>query len=61
MRQVAEEKTSVRVISHVLNDRPAIGVAVRFLELFGRRSGKALLQQRADVGVPGDVDDRFMG
>src|ERR1700691_5226667 len=47
VRQVAEEKTSVRIISHVLDDGPAIGVAVCFFKLFGCSAGKAFYKQWA--------------
>src|ERR1700682_272338 len=60
VRQVAEEETSVRVITHVLDDGPAVGVAVRFFDFSSRRTGKTLQQQGAYVGVPYAVNDRFM-
>ncbi len=58
--QITEEETSVRVVTHVLNNGPAVRVTMRFLELFAGCIRKALEQQRAYVGVPGDVNDGFM-
>ena len=44
VRQVAEEKTSVRVITHVLDNRPAIRIAVCYFEFFRCGIGKTLQQ-----------------
>ena len=40
--QVAEEKTSVWVIAHVLNNDAPIRIPVRFFEFFSGGAGKAL-------------------
>ena len=44
VRQVAEEKASVRVITHVLDNRPAVRIAVSYFEFFCRGIGKTLQQ-----------------
>lgn len=44
VRQVAEEKASVRVITHVLDNRPTVRIAVSFFEFFCRGIGKTLQQ-----------------
>ena len=42
MQQIAEEVAAKRVVAQILNHRPAVGVRVRFLQLFSRGIGEAL-------------------
>src|ERR1700693_2526237 len=42
VRQVAEEKTSVRVVAHVLDNGSAVGIAVCFFNFFPGRIGETL-------------------
>ena len=44
VRQIAEEKASVRIVAHVLDNRPAVRIAVCLFEFFCRGIGKALQQ-----------------
>src|ERR1700726_724324 len=59
--EVAEEFAAVRVVAHVLNDGAAIGKAVGFAKIVGRSAGEASAEERFDVGLPGSVDDGFVG
>src|SRR5689334_14051530 len=61
MRQVAYEMTAVRIVTHVLNDRAAVRVTVRFDEFIGGRVRKAFEQHWLDGGVPRRVNNRFVG
>ena len=58
--QIAEEAAPVRVITEVLNKRPAIRVGVRHAQ-FVRRGGGEALQQHGPDWVPCGVDDGFVG
>lgn len=60
MCQVAEEKTPVRVVPHVLDDGPTVGIAVCFFDFRCCRTGKTLQEQGAYVGAPYAVHDRFV-
>ena len=44
VRQVAEEKASVGIVAHVLDNRPAVRIAVCFFEFFCGGIGKTLQQ-----------------
>ena len=61
VRQIAEEEASMRVVTHVLDDGAAIGITVRFFDFVRGRAGKTLQQERANIGVPDAINDRFMG
>src|SRR5271165_1836220 len=58
--KVAEKMASVRVIAHVLDDRPAIGVGLRFAQLLFGGTRKTGQQQRLDVRLPQGIDDRLV-
>ena len=60
VHQVAEEKASVRIVAHILDNRPAVSVAVCFFQLLGRGLGKTLQQHGAYARVPCAVNDRLM-
>src|SRR5579872_1117634 len=51
VRQVAEEKTSMRIVAHVLNNRSAVSIAMCFFQLFCRGIRKTLQQEGAYVRV----------
>ena len=44
VRQIAEEEAPMRVITHVLDNGPAVGIAVRFFDFFCGRT-RVTLQQ----------------
>jgi hypothetical protein len=60
VNQVAEEMAAVRVITEILNDCSAVGIAVGLPKLIMRCPGKALKQEWTDSGLPGRVNDRFV-
>ena len=57
MGEIAEEVASVRVVAHVLNDRPAIGECLRGIQLFVGCLRISLVERGAQIGVPDGVDD----
>ena len=61
VRQVAEKFISVRVIAHVLDDGAAVSVGVGLAQIVRGGVGKTREKERADVGIPGCIDDGFVG
>src|SRR5271165_7456905 len=55
--KIAEKLITVRVIAHVLNNRPAISIGMSFPQILGGGVREALQEQRTNVGVPHDIDD----
>ena len=60
VRQIREEVRAKRVVTHVLDNAPAVGVSMRLLQILCRCSSKALQQKRLNRLLPDSVDDRFM-
>src|SRR4029079_18041330 len=61
MHQVAEKLAAERVIPHVLQDAPGVGVGMRLYQIFGSGCGEAVQQDWLNVRVPSAVDDGFVG
>ena len=57
MHQVTEFLASEGIVAEVLDDRPAVGVGVRFLDLVIGQAREALLNQWTDVRRPQQVND----
>src|SRR5687768_1352401 len=60
MRQLAEQLTSERIVSKILNYRSAIGERVCLPELAFARRRESLQQRRLDRVLPRRVHDSFM-
>lgn len=61
VHQVAVEGFTERVVADILYGAAAVGVGVGFTKLRGGEIGKAGKQQRTDGGLPGEVDELFVG
>src|SRR6266581_3160754 len=61
MREIAEILVAERVVTHVLDQRAAVGKGMRFLEILCARSWESFGKQRLNVVLPKKVDDLFMG
>ena len=60
MSQVTELFAGVWIVTKILNDRAAIGVPVRFLQLLGRGAWKSGKQRGLEIYVPKRIDQRLM-
>jgi hypothetical protein len=59
--EVGEELVAERVVADVLNDAATIGVGAGMLDLSGGEIRVAAEEQRDDGGLPGEVDELFVG
>jgi hypothetical protein len=58
--QIAEFDAAERIVAEILDYRTAIGVAVRFGELFFRQIWKSPQKKRAKVTGPHQIDNFFV-
>ena len=61
VREVGEEGGAQRVVAHVLQNGPAVGVALGLVQLLGGAAGVLVLQPGHEAAVPGCVDNCLVG
>src|SRR5260370_36226220 len=60
VRGVAEKRTPIRKVAHILKDGAAVGIGLRSAEIFLGCLRKLFQEERFDVRFPSRIDDGFV-